>query len=138
MQLYLVDTSVWIRALRRSGSGEVQRRLEDLLVANEAATCDMVRLELLRAAADETEQARLEARLHGLHQLSADADDWLAAARLGFALRQAGITVASPDLLIAAIGLRHDAIVVHADRDFELIAEHSELRTESMLPVADG
>ncbi len=135
--LYLVDSSVWVRALRRAGPPGVRRRFEELLIANQAATCEMVKLELLRAAANESEFALLEARLQGLHQLSTGPGDWLDAARLGSALRQVGVTVASPDLLIGAIALRHDAIILHADRDFELIARHTGLQTESMLPIAD-
>lgn len=37
------------------------------------------------------------------------------------------------DCLIAAVAIRDDATLLHADRDFDVIARHTELRIE---PVA--
>ena len=70
-------------------------------------------------------------RFRGLVQLPIEQAIWEAAAGLGFALRRRGVTSALPDLLIAASALEHDAIVVHADTDFDRIAQHSDLRVES-------
>ena len=56
-------------------------------------------------------------------------DVWLEAAQLYRTARHAGITVRSAtDCLIAACALRHDAEVLHRDRDFTLLATIAPLR----------
>jgi predicted nucleic acid-binding protein len=77
------------------------------------------------------EYAINDQRFRGLVQIPIDQAIWEGAAGLGFALRRRAVTVGLPDLLIAASALEHDAIVVHADTDFDKIAEHSDLRVES-------
>jgi predicted nucleic acid-binding protein len=77
------------------------------------------------------EYAVNDQRFRGLIQLPIEPFVWEAAAGLGYALRRRGVTTALPDLLVAASALEHDAIVVHADADFDKIAEHSDLRVES-------
>ena len=55
------------------------------------------------------------------------------AAHLGYRLRRSGVTVPVVDLVVAAAAMEHNAVVVHLDSDYELIARHSTLRTESHL-----
>lgn len=131
--LYLVDTSAWVFALRKRPQETIRQRIDRLLELGTVATCGLVELELLGGALSEQEFARLEMRLWGLHRLPTDEADWNSAARLAFSLRRAGVTVPFADLLLAALALRHEAILVHADRDFDLIANHSPLRVESLV-----
>ncbi len=79
----------------------------------------------------EREYAINDQRFRGLVQLTVNKPTWDEAAGLGFALRRKGVTAGLPDLIIAASALEHDAIVVHADADFDNIAKHSDLRVES-------
>src|SRR5690606_36650890 len=60
--------------------------------------------------------------------------DWLEisqkAAKLYFDLKKKGITVRkSNDCLIAQVAIENNVLLVHNDRDFELIASASPLRT---------
>ena len=101
------------------------------MAARSVATNDVIRVEMLVGCRTPQEYAINDQRFRGLNQLAIARDIWDAAAGLGFALRRRGVTTAFPDLLIAASALQHSAIVVHADADFDLIAQHSDLRVES-------
>lgn len=134
-ELYLVDTSAWVFSLRRRPNQAILRRIDRLFDEGTIATCGLIELELLARAVSPQEFARLEERLSGPRRLSTEEGDWKAAARLDFSLRRAGITVGSTDLLLAALAIRHNAVLVHADRDFDLVANHSALRVESLVGV---
>jgi predicted nucleic acid-binding protein len=59
--------------------------------------------------------------------------DWktvsISSAKLFFDLRKKGVTIRkSTDCLIAQIAIDNNALLVHNDSDFDLIAQHSELR----------
>jgi predicted nucleic acid-binding protein len=45
--MYLVDTSVWIHALRPSGSPAIQAKLKPLLVGGQTAVTEWILLELM-------------------------------------------------------------------------------------------
>ena len=131
-QLFLVDASAWIFALRRRPQQSILQRIDELLKQDLVATCGLIELELLGGAVNDAEFTRLQSRLRGLHRLAIQEDDWSAAARLAFLLRRAGITVPFTDVLLSALALRHDSVLVYADRDFDLISAHSALRIESL------
>ena len=57
-------------------------------------------------------------------------DDNERAADLYRRCRARGSTIRSPlDCLIAAVAIRIDAAVLHEDRDFDALAQYTELRT---------
>ncbi len=137
-ELYLVDTSAWVFSLRRRPNQAILRRIDALFDQGTIATCGAIELELLAGAVSPQEFDRLEARLSGPRRLSTEEGDWKAAARLAFSLLRIGITVGSVDLLLAALAIRHNAVLVHADRDFDLVAAHSDLRVESLVQALSG
>jgi len=119
----LADTSVLINAAR---PGPAREWLRTTASQGEVALCDMVVMEYLRGARDETEYAAFEDSLKAYPWLRIDTADWdraltvsrqLAAVTAGFRRR-----VPIPDLLIAAVAERHDVVLVHDDADFERIA----------------
>ena len=125
----LVDSSVWIAFLRDSGGPEVDL-LEQLIDERRAATTDVVLLEVLAGTTDEERAARLRRFLAGAELLRqespADAEQ---AAALYRACRRAGETPRPLiDCLIAAVALRHDVPLLHRDRDFTVLAQHTDLR----------
>lgn len=136
--LYLVDTSAWIDVLvARRGSEELRARLDTLALEDALATTGMVRFEILSGTRSRDEWDRLASRLAGLIPFAFVEQHWTEAARLGFDLRRQGFTIPTPDLIIAAVAMAHDATVLHRDRHFDLIAEHTPLRVESHV-VPDG
>ncbi len=54
---------------------------------------------------------------------SGPAESYAEAARLYFRCRRAGVTLRSTiDCLIAQVAVEHDLLIVHHDRDFDLLA----------------
>ena len=96
------------------------------------ATCDAIRMEVLAGARDDAHVRQLARLLDRATLLPTDSVDYEAAATIYRHCRGEGRTVRKLiDCLIAAVALRHDAEVLHADRDFEAIARHTSLRVVS-------
>jgi predicted nucleic acid-binding protein len=123
----LVDTSAWIEFLRATNTSADQSVQEAL--AGEIATCDPVRMELLAGARSDRNPGDLRGLLSRAVHLSTRPSDYDDAALLYRRARASGLTVRRlVDCLIAAIAIRHDVPVLHADRDFTALAECSTLR----------
>jgi predicted nucleic acid-binding protein len=92
-------------------------------------------MELLAGARDAGNFRRLMAMTGGLPLMSVDpACDYHEAAAIFRLARTGGKTIRSmADCLIAAVGMRRDATVVHFDADFDVIASCVPLRTLSLL-----
>ena len=125
----LVDTSAWVEFLRDTGS-PVCRRVDELLGAD-IAICHPILMEVLAGARDErhlTDLRRLLARASIIATLPTDYEQ---AAALYRASRRAGETVRKLiDCLIAALAIRVDIPVLHADADFDVLARCTRLRIE--------
>ncbi|MBI2909589.1 MAG: PIN domain-containing protein [Chloroflexi bacterium] len=136
VDLYLVDTSVWLDVLPLGRDDtKLRQRVDVLLAADVVAITGIVRLELLAGARTEAEYRRLGDLLTALHPLRAVEERWEEAGKLGFALRRHGVAVPSSDLLIAAIAMHAGAVLIHRDRHFDLIAAKLPLRVESHIPM---
>jgi len=124
----LVDTSAWTEYLRGTGSG-THFRLRELLAADAVlATTDVVHMELLAGARDEHDDVQLRRMLAALEHVSVDALDWETAARLHRTCDRQGEPVRSlTDCLVAAVAIRVGARVLAHDRDFVLLARHTDL-----------
>lgn len=129
--MVLVDTSAWIEFLRDTGS-PVCVRVDSLLVGDDVAICDPVRMEVLAGARDERhlgDLRRLLARASSVSTVSTDYED---AATYYRTCRRAGATVRSVvDCLIAAVAVRAGIPVLHADRDYDVLALLTALETAS-------
>lgn len=77
--LVLIDTSAWTQTLRRSGDSAMRARVESLVVANRAAWCDPVRLELWNGVRGTMERARLRQLEQSLTSLPITGSVWDAA-----------------------------------------------------------
>jgi predicted nucleic acid-binding protein len=131
--LFLVDTSAWILALRKDFLPDVKDRVEYLLKENAIITTGMIKLELLGGTKREEEFQRLKSRLDALDTVETNISLWENSYGLAFKLRREGITVPYTDILIASSALMTDAIVVHADSHFDLISSHVALQVESFV-----
>jgi predicted nucleic acid-binding protein len=121
----LVDTSVWVEVFRRRPAGA------DLgFDLDEAVTCLPVVQEVLQGFRDEAAHRIARQAMLALPIVESPLRDevFLQAADLYRLARRAGLTVRSGvDCLIAACAVRHDLPVLHADRDFDLLARVSPL-----------
>jgi predicted nucleic acid-binding protein len=118
--MILVDSSIWVRALRRGDSPE-RRELDALLDADQVAITDVVAAEVLQGAGSEEEFEEFAGRLDALHYFHADEALWLRAARLSFDLKRQGMTTALSDVVVAAVALENDLEVYSIDSDFQRI-----------------
>ena len=134
LNLVLVDTSAWILALgRRFTVPEIKQKLEQLLKDNRLAVTPLVSLELLGGTRAEAEFLRLKSRLEALHQLPVREKEWQRAAQLSFDLRRQGKTIPYTDILIAATAIQEGAVLLHADRHFDIMAEMTGLTVDSLV-----
>ena len=117
----LADTNVWI-AYFRGERAPVQARpaaeaLDALIVADRVVLCGVVEMELyagLRAG----EQEELEAQFAALPFVETVREDFRRAGQVLGALRGRGVTIPSPDALIAALCLRHGLTLLENDGHF--------------------
>ena len=91
-------------------------------------------MELLAGTRSRVEGSRLRARLLALPRLSLHGlADFESAADLYRACRGRGSTIRKLiDCLIAAVAVREGATLLHNDRDFDVLARHTRLRTEAL------
>jgi len=110
--------------------------MEQLVSEDSAATNALIRTEVLVGCRNPEDYERVSVRMQALQSLPLENFVWERASRLGFDLRRVGLSVGVSDLVIAATALHNQATLLHMDSDFELIAQHSDLRTESYLDIA--
>jgi hypothetical protein len=124
----LADTSAWVEYLRGTGS-EQNARVRELLAGGELATTDAVLMELLAGARDADHRERLRSLMARGRYVSVEGPlDYERAAAVHRACRRQGDTVRSlVDCLIAAVAIRAELPLLHADADFETIARHTPL-----------
>ena len=122
--MIIVDTSAWIEFLRDTGS-MVCNTVDDLL-DTDLAICDMISMEVLAGARDEQHLAQLRGLLARATLVPVIAEDYDHAAALYRTCRRNGETVGKLiDCLIAAVAIRSNAAVLHADADFATLARHT-------------
>ncbi|HET9050972.1 MAG TPA: PIN domain nuclease [Candidatus Dormibacteraeota bacterium] len=132
----LVDTSAWIEFLRGTGS-PANIAVRELLAGSEATattTTESVVMEVLAGARDAAHLDRLRRLMLTCTVVAIEGlADFEEAASLYRTCRGAGETVRSlADCLVAAVAIRADLRVLHADRDYATIARHSALRIAAL------
>ncbi|MGB9700870.1 MAG: type II toxin-antitoxin system VapC family toxin [Thermodesulfobacteriota bacterium] len=129
--MFLIDSSAWIEYLRPKGSAKVKARVRDILQKEEAVSCGIVIVEILRGARNEKDFASLCESLTSLPMISIDDSVIQRAAKWGFILDRRGKIVATTDLIIASAAYGK-AKLLHIDSDFELISSEVDLDEEKI------
>ncbi|MBB5043368.1 type II toxin-antitoxin system VapC family toxin [Shinella fusca] len=127
--MIVVDSSVWIAVIRGIATPQSMRlramaNMADILLG------DIVLLELLQGAQNEGHAANLQKLLSAFNVVSMLSPEIAIKAAENFRrLRSKGITVRkSADLIIGTYCMEHGHSLLHADRDFNPMAEHLGLR----------
>ena len=131
--MILIDTSAWIFALKKDYDPVIKDKIGRFLQENEVAINGMIMLELLAGTKTKNEYDRLKKRMDNLVYIESTKSLWDFSSEKAFTLRRNGITVPHVDLFIAASALHVNALLIHADYHFDLMAEHIGLNVESLL-----
>lgn len=125
--MIFIDTSAWIEFLRNTSSPACNE--VDRLLTSEIAICDVVAMELLAGARDESHMAQLRGLIGRTTVFPVLTIDYETAALLYRRCRGRGDTVRRLiDCIIGAVALRHGLAVLHHDADFDTLARHTDLQ----------
>jgi predicted nucleic acid-binding protein len=125
---FLIDASAAVRIHRAVALQE----WEPVLQQGRVGMCEATEVQLLRSARSPDEYARLADGLAALYaRYGVGRDVWSLARAVQGRLTQEGCHRSAPlvKLLVAVTALHHGLTLLHYDRDFETIAQHTELRT---------
>ena len=115
----LLDTSVWIDALRGKTSSIVAIT-QDLLKDDRVLTCGPVIFEIKRGIRP-SERKKILPLFDTLIRLSFDETVWDAAGDLDASLRKKGITIPPMDVMIAQVCLHHKVSLFTLDEHFRSV-----------------
>ena len=140
-QALLLDNSAWARAMDERLAGSARKRFDAALTAGEVWTCPPTLLEMLYSARDEGQFSAIAGELGSLMHapLTAEASTRAVSAQAELAATP-GIShrVKPVDLLIAAVAAANELGVLHYDRDYDAIAEHTSLSFTSVWVAPRG
>lgn len=103
-----------------------------ILVDSDLAVCDAISMEVLAGARDDHHLAQLRGLIGRATMLPTNAADYDHADALSRICRRRGEPVRKLiGCLIAAVAIRADVELLHADADFGVLARHTELRTHA-------
>jgi predicted nucleic acid-binding protein len=118
----LVDSSLWVHQLRKSGDAAKRARVNALLESGEAAWCPPVRLELWRGVTSDVERRTLRRYEALLPSYEISREVWDRSIQLADRGQSAGLTVPLTDLLIYACAKLNGLDVAHDDSHFDDLA----------------
>lgn len=127
--MHLVDTSVWIHALRPAGDPAIRERLKPLILKGETAITEWIILELMTGLSSSERKQSLLQRFAPVIRLPFETQWWEDAWENAASLRKRGISPTAADCFIATISLKHNVPLVHCDGDFENMKEVLGLET---------
>jgi predicted nucleic acid-binding protein len=120
--MVLVDSSVWIEALRLKGRLEVKVALEGLLEEYEATWCGPVKLEVLGGARSQ-DRKRLMAYFECIPYRSFNDLHWEFARECAWRMRDNGLTLPWNDILIGSLSIKWGCRLYAVDSDFDAMAK---------------
>jgi predicted nucleic acid-binding protein len=131
--LLLLDNSAWARLADLALGDDRVTEIADAFEAGRVATCLPFLLEAGYSARNARDHDELLAELLALPRFSIDEDVERRALEAQRQLARVGHHRLPPvDLLVAALADRHGLGVLHYDRDYDLVAEKTDLDFESV------
>ena len=129
--MILADSSAWIEYLRATGHG-ADLAFQLVVGREDVVVSEPIVMELLAGVRSAAHVNRISAVLAEYPLVPVGGlDTYAEAAAIYRACQRAGDTVRNMiDCLIAAVAIRVGASILHNDRDFDVIARHTDLRIE--------
>jgi len=131
--LFLIDTSVWIFALRKKYIPEIKSRVEKLLGEGKVVINPIIKLELLAGTKTKKEFSHLKLRLDALPEIAISQEIWEETQKIAFELRRNGLDLPLIDTIILSCAKFSNSTIVHGDRHFELAGKFLDVKLESFL-----
>ena len=127
----IFDSTIWINFFNNSLGKPEDLLQEKLNIGEYIISCPTIIQEVLQGIRRDNEFIKIRHLLLATHILNEDyLTTSLGAVDIYRSLRKKGITIRKPnDCLIAWYAIHHELTLVHNDRDFDLIAEHTPLKT---------
>jgi len=132
---FLVDTSVWICALRKDYIPQIKSYIGKLLDEDRVVINSIIKLELLAGTRTKKEFSRLKLRLDALPEIEINQTIWEAAQIMAFDLRRKGIGIPLIDIIILSSGKSSNSTLVHRDKHFELAGKYLSVDLKSFLSI---
>lgn len=137
--MLLLDNSAWARLLSGAISSERREEVVEWIEGQRLGVCFPFLLEAGYSARSAEDRSRMMSRLRRLPRLPVDDEVERAAFEAQQELAEVGHHRLPPtDLVIAACAARAGGGVLHYDRDYDLIAEHTRLGFESVWVAEAG
>lgn len=120
---YLIDTSVWIFALKKEFIPKIKLYVERMIDEDKVVINPIIKLELLAGAKSRNEFDRLKLRLDSIQEILIDQDIWEESQKIVFDLRKKGLKIPIIDILILSCAKIHNITLVHRDKHFDLVGK---------------
>jgi predicted nucleic acid-binding protein len=131
MDKVIIDTSAWIESFRPQSDSKFGNLLKDLILNGRVLLPGIIKTELLRGTKNKKEYNRLNELLKGLEYLPVPEEFWEKLSLFSFDLLRKGITVPLIDTYIALLCIEKNALILHRDKHFDLIAQQFPLKVLS-------
>ena len=133
MAQYLIDKSAFARI---ASNAVIRSTVADLVIAGRVATCAVIDLEILYSARSASAFHEIRRELSMIPKAPINQDVCERAMEIQYALSKKSMhrSVTLPDLLIAACAEMAGLIVLHYDKDFDVISEITKQETRWITP----
>ncbi len=119
----IVDTSVWIDFFKGEDTEQVKTLVAYIQADEPLFLCPTIIQEVLQGVVNDNQYKKIKDYLLCFNVLNDDSlETALEAAKIYRSLRKKGITIRkSNDCLIAQYALKYNLIILHKDRDFDMM-----------------
>jgi predicted nucleic acid-binding protein len=128
MDKVIIDTSAWIKSFRPQCDETFGDLVKDLIIKGRVLLPGIIKAELLRGTKSRKEYDRLSDLLKGVTYLPTPEEFWGRLSKFSFRLFRSGIIVPLTDTYIALLCIENNALILHCDKHFDLIARKSPLK----------
>ncbi len=125
--MVLVDSSVWVEALRLKGDLRAKTIIAQLLEDGSVRTCPVVKLEILGAARKD-ERKLLDSYFRNIISLKISELIWNEAINLSRTLRDKGLAAPWNDIVIASVAIHYSLPLYHVDKHFTDMSKLTKLK----------